>query len=73
MTHAMLKLAELRNKLRKLVDELKILCKTMITNKVNKCSHCAGFVDSFGGYLPRLCEMHPDAHVRCTMSVMKKS
>ena len=36
---------------------------SIFTNKVNKCSHCAGFVDSFGGCLPRLCEMHHDAHV----------
>ena len=45
-----------------------MICKfcaknSIFTNKVNKCSHCAGFVDSFGGCLPRLCEMHHDAHV----------
>ena len=82
MPHAMLKLAELRNKLRKLVFyvcfliwwfEKSVQKKCIFTNKVNKCSHCAWFVDSFGGCLPRLCEMHHDAHVRCTMSVMKKS
>ena len=37
--------------------------KSIFTNKVNKCSHCAGFVDSFGGCLPRPCEMQHDAHV----------
>ena len=45
-----------------------MICKfcaknSIFTNKVNKRSHCAGFVDSFGGCLPRLCEMHHDAHV----------
>ena len=34
-----------------------MICKfcaknSIFTNKVNKCSHCAGFVDSFGGCLP---------------------
>ena len=53
MTDAKLKLAELRNKLRKLIvyDCFgNLYNKTcLFTNKVDKCSCCAGFVGSFGG------------------------